>query len=131
MKYNVPSVRILLRSIPLLICFGIHADFSNAQQTAISDFALFGGNGSCPGGPGQKTPSAPGCGVIIGNGSQILGGSIGSYSLVQGYNSINIAGNIYSGGTINFGNSNTIAGRITAANSSLLSGENYSVRNRH
>src|SRR4249920_3798197 len=117
MKYFVPAIRMSLRCILLLITFGFHPDFSYAQQTKISDFALFGGNGSCPGGPGQKTPSAPGCGVIIGNGSQILGGSICSYSLVQGYNSINIAGNIYSGGTVNFSNSNIIAGRITAANS--------------
>ncbi len=88
----------------VVISIGLLPQMMQAQQLKISDFALFGGDGSCPAGPGQKTPSAPGCGVIVGNGSQILGGSLGSYSLVQGYNNINIAGGIYSGGTITLSN---------------------------
>ena len=59
----------------ILILIGLVPEMIQAQQLKISDFALFGGDGSCPAGPGQKTPTAPGCGVIVGNGSKILGGS--------------------------------------------------------
>ena len=107
----------------LIFAIGFYPRTANAQQLKISDFALFGGNASCPIGPGQRTPSAPGCGVIIGNGSKILGGSIGSYSFIQGYNNISVAGNINCGGTINFSNYDTVAGKITAANSLSLSGK--------
>src|SRR6185503_11926543 len=87
-----------------------------AQQTGISDFALFGGNGSCPGGSGQKTPSSPGCGAIIGSGSKLLGGAVGSYSFIQANNNVSINGSVYSGGTISFSSNDTVSGRITAAN---------------
>jgi len=93
-----------------------------AQQLRITDFAVFGGNGSCPLGSGQKTPPTPGCGVMIGNGSAISGGAAGSFSFIKTGSSVNIGGGVYSGGNIQFSGNNTIAGRITAANGSSLTG---------
>ena len=50
--------------------------FSEAQQLKITDFVVFGGNGSCPTGPNQKAPLYPGCGVLIGKSVNIKSGSI-------------------------------------------------------
>ncbi len=117
------SMRNLLRSMAIVCIAAAVPVLSHAQQLKINDFALFGGNGNCPGGPGLFKPSSPGCGVIIGAGAKIQGGSIGSYSYVQGTSAINISGNIYSGGTINFGSLDTVSGRMTAANSSSSNGK--------
>ncbi len=122
------SMRNLLRCMAVICIAGIAPILTHAQQLKINDFALFGGNGNCPGGPGQYRPSSPGCGVIIGSGAKIQGGSIGSYSYIQGASAINISGNIYSGGTINFGSLDTVSGRMTAANSSSSKGTYFSGR---
>jgi hypothetical protein len=66
----------------------------NAQQLKITDFVLFGGNGTCPGGPSQKAPALPGCAVQIGSSSNIQGGSVGSYSLVKSTGNVTINSNI-------------------------------------
>ncbi|MES1214111.1 MAG: hypothetical protein ABUT20_01235, partial [Bacteroidota bacterium] len=90
------------------------------QQLKISDFAVFGGNGNCPGGPGQTPCNSPGCSVMIGSGSLINGGSVGSYRLVTTSGTVKITGNIYSGGTVSLDKTNTITGKISAANSQNL-----------
>ncbi len=89
----------------------------NAQQLKITDFVLFGGNGTCPGGPSQSPPALPGCAVQIGSASNIQGGSVGSYSLIKSTGNVTINSNIYSGGTIQLSNSNVVTGNISAANS--------------
>ncbi|MBL7763411.1 MAG: hypothetical protein JNL23_08325, partial [Chitinophagaceae bacterium] len=99
---------------------------SFSQQLKISDFVLFGGNGLCPAGPGQTPCNSPGCAVQIGSSSVINGGAVGSYRLVQTTGGVNIAGNIYSGGTIVLANKNTVSGFITAANSQNLTGTIFS-----
>jgi hypothetical protein len=121
-RYGI-SVRNLLRSTGIILITGLFPFLSPAQQLKITDFSLFGGNGNCPGGPGQYRPSSPGCGVIIGTGAKINGGSIGSYSYVQTNSGVNISGNIYSGGSINLASLDTVSGRMTAANSSSAKGK--------
>src|SRR5664279_2977190 len=95
---------------------------SDAQQLKITDFALFGGVGPCPTGPGLIIPSSPGCGVYIGLNCDILGGSVGSFSTVLANNNANIAANIFSGGVVQLANTDTVTGRITAANGSASTG---------
>ena len=95
---------------------------ASAQQLNIKDFVLFGGNGLCPSGPGQKAPLFPGCGVILGSSTTVQQGSIGSYRLVTSTGNSTINANIYSGGTVQLTNSNVVTGKITAANSAGLSG---------
>ena len=99
----------------------------SAQQTNIKDYVIFGGNGSCPGGVGVKAPLAPGCAVQLGPASNIQGGSVGSYRLVKSTGSATINANIFCGGTIQLANSNSVTGKITAANSPAVSGTILSV----
>jgi hypothetical protein len=96
----------------LLLCI-FFGGILYAQQTSISDYVLFGGKTAT----GQTAPSAPGYGVLIGYSNNIQGGSIGSYNLVKSTGNITINGNIYSGGNMQLANSNTVTGKITAANS--------------
>ena len=103
--FNVVIVVILLLSFQ-----------AGAQQLNISDFVLFGGNGNCPSGSGQATPPSPGCALQIGSSTSIQGGSIGSFNLVKSTGTASVTGNIYSGGTVVLANSNTVNGKITAAN---------------
>lgn len=76
---------------------------SIAQQLQTSDFVLFGGSG-----------------VSISPYSKIDGGSIGSFSLIKAANSSTFNTNLYSGGNIAMADSNTIVGKIAAANSAGL-----------
>jgi hypothetical protein len=104
--------------IGLLICTLLGPLNSSAQQLRIFDFAIFGGNGTCPNG---QTLSSPQCAVQLGSATFVNGGSVGSYRLVKSTGNINIAGNIHSGGTIELANGNSVSGKITAANSQGLS----------
>src|SRR6516162_10939628 len=104
--YMVAHVRYLLAF--LLLTTGLIASSGlYAQQLKITDFALFGGNGACPSGPGQTAPPSPGCAVLIGPGSSVTGGSVGSYTLVTTNSNATISGNIYSGGTVQMSSSNS------------------------
>ena len=96
------------------------------QQLKITDFSVFGGLGGCPTGPGLIPPSSPGCGVYVGVGSDVLGGSVGSYSTVFANNNASIVGNIFSAGNVQLSNTDTVTGRITAANLSALTGTIFS-----
>ncbi|MDQ6903159.1 MAG: S8 family serine peptidase, partial [Bacteroidota bacterium] len=71
-----------------------------AQQTKISDFALFGGSG----------------GVELSSSTSVQGGSIGSFKDVKTSGNATLNSNIYSGGTIELYNNNVVSGNIAAAN---------------
>ncbi|MBC7829571.1 MAG: S8 family serine peptidase, partial [Chitinophagaceae bacterium] len=86
-------------SVIIFFCLSLSSDLT-AQQLKITDFVVFA-RGS----------------VQFGSSSFINGGSIGSYRHVETSGSIHIKGNIYSGGTVELANKNTITGRITASNS--------------
>ena len=103
--------------LPYLLFIGLMPIFTSAQQSKITDFVVFGGNGSCPTGAGQKAPLYPGCGVLLGKSIVLRSGSIGSYNIVKSGDLANIGSNIYSGGSIQLGNSVQVNGNITAANS--------------
>ena len=94
-----------------------------AQTLQMSDFVLFGGNG----GTGTTTPASPGYGVQLGSSTTVNGGSVGSLKLVKSTGNSSITGNIYSVGTVVLNNSNTVTGKITAANSPVVSGTILSV----
>ncbi|MDQ6764018.1 MAG: hypothetical protein M3015_15515, partial [Bacteroidota bacterium] len=97
------NVFIKARSIAIIFIIAINliGTNSNAQQLQTSDFVLFGGSS----------------GVNISSNSKIDGGSIGSFSLIKAANSSIFNSNLYSGGKITIADSNTVLGRITAANS--------------
>lgn len=99
---------------------------AKAQQLPITDFVLFGGNGTCPG-TGQTPPQLPGCGVQLGSSTNIQGGAIGSFRLVKSTGNTTLNTNIHSGGTVQLANSNTVTGKITAANNAGLGGTILSV----
>ncbi len=110
------------KNFTLMLAFisglAIMTPFANAQTLQITDFSVFGGDGSCPNGAGQAAPGSPGCAVVIASSGNITGGKVGSYNLVQTSSSTTIAGGIHSGRIVTLGNSNTISGGITVANSS-------------
>jgi hypothetical protein len=89
-----------------------------SQQTNISDYVIFGGTNTVL--PGQQPCNTPGYGVIFGSSTNIQGGSIGSFKLIQSTGSASVMSNIFSGGTVVLANSNTVSGRITAANMAAL-----------
>src|SRR5688500_1946196 len=92
----------------LLIC--ISFAFPSYAQLSLRDFVILGGNGSCPNGQGQTTPSSPGCGVIISSGAVVSSGAVGSYSLIKTNSTVSINGNIHSGGRIDLGNGIKVGG---------------------
>ncbi len=92
------------------------------QQTVISDYVMFSGNG----GAGTTNPGSLGYGVIFGSSSTITNGAIGSYSLVKTTGNSSISSNIFSGGKVILANGSTVSGRITAANSASLLGTIFS-----
>ncbi len=108
-----PFVKGIIVSILVLLLIPY---VSTSQQSNISDFAVFGGNASCPTGAGQTPCNSPGCAVQLGGSTVINGGAVGSYKLVTTTGSVNITGNIYSGGTITLAGSNTVGGKIGALN---------------
>ncbi len=110
------SRRLLCKFYTLIVFVSLLSIHAGAQQLNITDFVLFGGNGNCPGGPGQSVAPSPGCAVQLGSSTSIQGGSIGSYTLVKSTGNATVTGNIYSGGTVVLANSNTVTGKITAAN---------------
>ncbi len=110
----------LLLLFIITFCFGFTV-CSNAQvQTNISDYIVFGGTSGVL--PGHTPPSAPGYGVQLGSSSNLQGGSVGSFQLVKSTGNLTINANIYSGGKVDLANSNTISGKITAANAYAGSG---------
>ena len=98
MRHLYASIRDQIRTLILLISLGLMPDLLAAQQLKITDFSLFGGSSGCSS-----------CSVQVGYGSKILGGSVGSYNLVKSGSSVRFAGNINSGGTIQFANSDTVS----------------------
>ena len=94
----------------------------NAQQLKITDFVLFGGNGTCSVAPSQRSHDSHNCAVQIASSSNIQGGSVGSYTLVKSTGNVTIHSNIYSGGTIQLSNRNVVTGKISAANSQSKTG---------
>ena len=123
MKTSNKKITAFKYSFLFILLFEILPGIVHAQQLKMYDFVLFGGNGNCPNGAGQKAPLAPGCAVQIGSTNNINGnGLIGSYSLVQSTGNANIEGSLHSGGLISLSNNNTLSGRITVANSLNLAG---------
>ena len=84
---------------------------STAQQLKISDFVIFGGSSV----PGKS-------GVNLSSSTNVMSGSIGSFSDVKSTGSSFIGGNIHSGGTVNLANSNTVSGKITVGNTAGSTG---------
>lgn len=101
------------------LVFLLFSIYSKSQVLQITDFAVFGGNGTCPSGAGQTPPSPPGCAVQIGVGS-VINGNVGSYGIVNANGNVTVNGAIHSGKRVTMANSVSVSGRITAANSELL-----------
>src|SRR4051812_5447060 len=118
-QFSFSTTLCKLVTVVIIILVSINA---KAQQLSITDFVLFGGNGSCPTGAGQSIPPTPGCGVQLGSSTNIQGGSIGSFNLIKTTGNSTMNTNLYSGGTIVLSNSNTVTGKITVANSGNLTG---------
>ena len=96
--------------------FACTSAFAQQPVTTISDYVIFGGSNS----------------VKIGSSTNIQGGSIGSFKLVQSTGNIicgtnNLKTNIYSGGTVVLANSNAVSGKVTAANAFNAAGTILSV----
>src|SRR5688572_27437451 len=118
-------VRFSISLLLLLSAFGISSSLK--AQSNIRDYVIFGGNGTCPTGPGQTPPPFPGCAVQIGSSTKIDGGSIGSYTFITSTGNTTINSNLISGGTIQLANSNVVNGRISANNRSKQAGTILSV----
>ena len=108
-----------------------------AQETRISDYVIFSGDGSYPGAVEQRKPARPGYSVQLGSLSYIQGGSVGSYGLIKSTGNVTFESNIYSRASIYLSNNNIISGRISAANipdrkgSALLIGAGASIALLH
>ncbi|MBK7854999.1 MAG: hypothetical protein IPJ79_08920 [Bacteroidetes bacterium] len=98
-----------------------------SAQSQITDYAVFGGDGSCPTGSGQTAPPTPGCAVQISSSGNIQGGRTGSYNLVKTTGSATFSGSIHSGRTVVLSNNNSVGGNITAANSASATGTIVSI----
>lgn len=94
------------------------------QQTNISEYVIFGGSANAL--AGQTAPSSPGYAVQLGSTTNIQGGIIGSYKLIKTTGNALINTNIFSGGTVILANSNTVTGKVAAANTAGLSGTIFS-----
>src|SRR6478736_8045207 len=81
-------------------------------QTKITDYVIFAGFQVT----GQTAPPSPGYGVMLGNNVNLLGGAVGSSTMVYASGTSGFGGAIYSNGKINLVGSTTVAGRITAKN---------------
>ncbi|MBL0343064.1 MAG: hypothetical protein IPP71_20660 [Bacteroidetes bacterium] len=113
--FNLATVGLLFLLIPLS---------GQTQNLPITDFVLFGGNGTSP--AGATVPASPGYVVQIGSSSSVTGGAIGSYVLVCTTGPVSLGGNVNSGGKVALANSNTVTGKVTAANSANLTGTIFS-----
>ena len=113
------STRTLLRLF-LLTCMSLQLSLkSNAQTLQMSDFVLFGGNGSAP---GCTNPTSPGTAVQIGSSSSINSGFVGSYNLVKTTGPVIFQNDIHSKGKIDLANSNKVYGKISSSNTANASG---------
>ncbi|HSB92146.1 MAG TPA: S8 family serine peptidase [Flavitalea sp.] len=81
-------------------------------QGKISDYVIYAGFQL----NGQTTPPSPGVGVVLGNNVNLLGGAVGSNTLVYASGTSAFGGSIYSNGKINLVGSTVVNGRITAKN---------------
>ncbi|PWT78808.1 MAG: hypothetical protein C5B59_01055, partial [Bacteroidetes bacterium] len=99
--------------------------YSQSQQLSITDFAIMGGSATPQ--PGASTPAVPGRAVQLGSSTNIQGGAVGSFILVTTTGNTVINANVYSNGTVQLTNSNTVTGRIAVANSSSAGGNVLSV----
>ncbi|MFM2136255.1 MAG: hypothetical protein RL021_1655, partial [Bacteroidota bacterium] len=95
-----------------------------AQSLQITDFAIYGGQRNAT---GVTTPAAPGYGVVFNSSTSMQGGNIGSEVLIQTTGNSGFGANLLSGGTVSLNNSNTISGRITAANGGAITANVLSV----
>ena len=82
MKLHLYSKK-FIRATFLFFCYTLFSSTTFAQQTQtkITDYVIFGGQKDFV--TGQTTPLAPGYAVQLGSSCTILGGSIGSYTLVK------------------------------------------------
>jgi hypothetical protein len=106
-----------LRAIILLL-IGLYAQELAAQKLKITDFVVLGAKP-------QTTPvsiSSPTTGVILSSSSTVIGGSIGSSTIVKSTGNTSISGNIHSDGVILLSNGNTVSGKITARDVQNLGG---------
>jgi hypothetical protein len=103
-------------SIPFLLLSLSVPNSVHAQQLVIDSFAVFGGNGLCPFDKGQTTCLSPGCSVIIGSSTNINGGSIGSFKLIQANGTNSLSSNLVSGGSIVLKNNSSVKGKISVTN---------------
>lgn len=120
MKNFYKRVQLFLFAI---VFFG--ASHSYAQTNTLSQYVLFSGNG----GAGTTVPASPGYGIHLGSPCVINSGNVGSYKLVKTLGSGIFGGNINSGGSIILSTSNSVTGKITAANSTNAAGTILSVGN--
>ena len=89
-----------------------------AQKLKITDFAVFGSKPQTT----TVSVSSPTTGVILSSSSTVIGGSIGSYTIVKSTGNTSISGNIHSDGVILLSNGNTVSGKITARDIQNLGG---------
>jgi hypothetical protein len=121
LKASHPNVVGILRKFAFTIfSLIITSQFAMAQQTKMSDYAIFGG---FPGCVGCTNPPAPGYGVVLGAGTTVNGnGKLGSYTLVNSTGSVVINGDVNSGGKVQTVTGFTLNGNLNAANTGNLTG---------
>ncbi|MEO6135037.1 MAG: MBG domain-containing protein [Ginsengibacter sp.] len=95
------------------------AGILSAQNTSISDFAVFGGSKSNTTDNGTRK-------VEIGSNNSITGGAVGSYYFIKTTGKVNFAGPLNSWGKIQLDDYNSVDGIISAANLSSYSGNIFS-----
>ena len=109
MTPHQPALRKLSGSFILMTLFSFC--YLNSQaQLSLRDFALYGGDM-----------------VQLSTSTSLSGGAIGSKKLVKTNGNFLFNGNIFSDGTIELANNNTIQGNIVAANQNGLSGNTIKV----
>ena len=115
-------MHLLKKGLLLCLSLGVLPLVSFAQQLKITDFVIFGGNGNCPTGQGQKAPALPGCGVVLASKTTIIGGSIGGFGLLQADEKAALTANLFFGGNSKLGEKATINGRIANINIAVFKG---------
>ena len=117
-NYYTTKIKVMQFSL-LFILITLMPKTNFSQSLPMSDFVIFGGNGTnapC------TSPTTPGYGVIIGANSTVNGGSIGTYTLFKTNSTSTLHSNIHSGGKVELASNITVDGRISAANSQNAGG---------
>src|SRR6185437_7753858 len=110
MKKNI-LFKITFKWAIVLFAISLLPTIAHGQNLKVNDFVLFGSEGTYIGN---------GCYFQKHASPDIQGGSVGSNIIIKTSGNTKVSGNLYSGGSIDLDDNNSITGNISAANSQSL-----------